>query len=152
MRGRGFCTQCKPRIIHPIGNGFTPADVATAAVRRVIEMTFPDNISRNGEVKGEERKIWFQRFGNFVSWEPHLEEKIKSNFHKHCGKRLTDILTAARNKNEKPTWMSENGLKFLIGRWGEGDFKKRSQQNKKNRASRKGGTLHTTGRIAHHEV
>jgi hypothetical protein len=26
-------------------------------------MTFPDNISRYGEVKGEERKIWFQRFG-----------------------------------------------------------------------------------------
>jgi hypothetical protein len=26
-------------------------------------MIFPDNISRYGEVKGEERKIWFQRFG-----------------------------------------------------------------------------------------
>ncbi|WJX24145.1 hypothetical protein P8452_13287 [Trifolium repens] len=77
MRGRGCDTQCKPPIskkviIHPIGNRFTPADVATVSIRRVIEMIFPDNISRYGEVKGEERKI---RFGMFVSWEPHYEEK-----------------------------------------------------------------------------
>ncbi|WJX25729.1 hypothetical protein P8452_14744 [Trifolium repens] len=37
MRGRGFCTQCKPRIIHPIGNGFTPADVATAVSKEKRE-------------------------------------------------------------------------------------------------------------------
>ncbi|WJX75311.1 hypothetical protein P8452_58855 [Trifolium repens] len=149
LLGRGFCS--KP-IIRPIGNGFTPANVAAAAVRRVIQTTFPDNISRYSELKEEERKSWFKKFANFVSWEQNFEEKIERNFHIACGKRLRDFLNRARNKNGKPTWMSQTGWKFLILRWAEDDFKKLSQQNRINRASKKGGSLHSSGNIAHHEI
>ncbi|WJX11465.1 hypothetical protein P8452_02078 [Trifolium repens] len=42
---------CGKVIIRPIGNGFTPADVAAAAIRRVIEKTFPNNIIVKSEMK-----------------------------------------------------------------------------------------------------
>ncbi|KAK2445751.1 hypothetical protein QL285_016645 [Trifolium repens] len=54
---------CGKVIIRPMGNGFTPADVAAAAIRRVIEKTFPDNITCYSEVKEGARKLWFERFG-----------------------------------------------------------------------------------------
>ncbi|KAK2397228.1 hypothetical protein QL285_058826 [Trifolium repens] len=139
-------------IIRPICNGFTPANVAAAAIRRVIEMSFPDNITCYSEVKEEPRKLWFERFGKIVSWEPHHEHVIKANFHRNCGKRLTDIFTKLRKKNKKPEWMNEEGWKYLTDRWEEDEFKTRSERNKINRASSKGGALHTTGRKAHHDI
>ncbi|WJX10768.1 hypothetical protein P8452_01451 [Trifolium repens] len=60
---------CGKVIIRPMGNGFTPADVAAAAIRRVIEKTFPDNITCYSEVKEGARKLWFERFGKIVSWD-----------------------------------------------------------------------------------
>ncbi|WJX15661.1 hypothetical protein P8452_05774 [Trifolium repens] len=64
---------CGKVIIRPMCNGFTPADVAAAAIRRVIEKTFPDNITCYSEVKDKARELWFKNFGKFVSWEPHHE-------------------------------------------------------------------------------
>ncbi|WJX73767.1 hypothetical protein P8452_57512 [Trifolium repens] len=83
---------CGKVIIRPICNGFTPADVAAAAIRRVIEKTFPDNITCYSEVKDKAREVWFER------------------------------------------------------------FRTRSERMKINRASSKGGALHTTGRKAHHDI
>ncbi|WJX52560.1 hypothetical protein P8452_38659 [Trifolium repens] len=88
---------CGKVIIRPMCNGFTPADVAAAAIRRVIEKTFPDNITCYSEVKDKARELWFKNFG-------------------------------------------------------EDEFKTRSERNKTNRASSKGGALHTTGRKAHHDI
>ncbi|PNX70723.1 hypothetical protein L195_g057679, partial [Trifolium pratense] len=48
--------------------------------------------------------------------------------------------------------MNKDGWTYLTDRWKEEDFKKRSERNKINRASSKGGALHTTGRKAHHEI
>ncbi|KAK2443675.1 hypothetical protein QL285_014760 [Trifolium repens] len=106
---------CGKVIIRPICNGFTPADVAAAAIRRVIEKTFPDNITCYSEVKDKAREVWFERF-------------------------------------RKPEWMNEVGWKYLTDRWKEDDFKTRSERMKINRASSKGGALHTTGRKAHHDI
>ncbi|WJX11466.1 hypothetical protein P8452_02079 [Trifolium repens] len=48
--------------------------------------------------------------------------------------------------------MNEEGWKYLTDRWKEDEFKTRSERNKTNRASSKGGALHTTGRKAHHDI
>ena len=48
--------------------------------------------------------------------------------------------------------MNEVGWKYLTDRWKEDEFKTRSERNKTNRASSKGGALHTTGRKAHHDI
>jgi hypothetical protein len=48
--------------------------------------------------------------------------------------------------------MNQIGWDYLIARWEAEDFKKLSERNKKNRASSKGGALHTTGRKAHHDI
>jgi hypothetical protein len=65
---------------------------------------------------------------------------------------LTDIFTKLRKKDKKPEWMNEEGWKYLTDRWKEDEFKTRSERNKINRASSKGGALHTTGRKAHHDI
>ncbi|WJX72913.1 hypothetical protein P8452_56748 [Trifolium repens] len=143
---------CGKVIIRPMGNGFTPAVVAAVAIRRVIEKTFPNNITCYSEVKDEARKVWFERFKKIVAWEPHHEHVIKANFHRNCGKRLTDIFTKLRKKDKKPDWMNGEGWKYLNDRWKEDDFKIRSERMKINRASSKGGALHTTGRKAHHDI
>ncbi|KAK2366642.1 hypothetical protein QL285_080003 [Trifolium repens] len=143
---------CGKVIIRPICNGFTPADVAAAAIRRVIEKTFPDNITCYSEVKDKAKEVWFETFRKIVTWEPHHEHAIKANFHRNCGKRLTDIFTKLRKKDKKPEWMNEVGWKYLTDRWKEDDFKTRSERMKINRASSKGGALHTMGRKAHHDI
>jgi hypothetical protein len=37
--------------------------VAAAAIRRVIEKTFPGNITCYSEVKDKARELWFKNFG-----------------------------------------------------------------------------------------
>jgi hypothetical protein len=66
---------------------------------------------------------------------------------------LTDILPKARKKDKKPAWINKDGWKYLPERWEEDEFKTpwRSERNKNNRASSKGGTVDTTGRKAHHD-
>ena len=73
-------------------------------------------------------------------------------FHQACGKRIVDIFGKIRKKGEKPSWMGEKDYAYLLERWQTEEFKKLSQQNKTNRASTRGGAVHTTGRRAHHDV
>ncbi|GAU48783.1 hypothetical protein TSUD_406260 [Trifolium subterraneum] len=140
-------------VIRPVGTGFAPSDVAAAAIRRVIEKKFPNNITCYSDIKTpEEKATWFKRFQKLVTWEPRHEEEIKKRFHQACAKRLTDILTKARTKMKKPKWMENEGWTYLTNSWQQEDFKLHSQRNKINRASSKGGALHTTGRKAHHDI
>ncbi|PNX77651.1 hypothetical protein L195_g033620, partial [Trifolium pratense] len=139
-------------IIRPAGTGFAPSKEAAAAIRHVIEKKFPNNITCYSDITPPEKKdTWFERFRKFVSWEPRHEEKIKKIFHQRCAKRLTDILTKARDKNKKPLWMESDGWKYVTDIWQKEDFKVKSERNKINRASSK-GALHTSGRRAHHEI
>ncbi|KAL5080521.1 hypothetical protein RYX36_008942 [Vicia faba] len=48
--------------------------------------------------------------------------------------------------------MGEKVYAYLLDGWQIEEFKKVSRQNKTNRASTKGGAVHTTGRRAHHDV
>ncbi|GAU50633.1 hypothetical protein TSUD_410270 [Trifolium subterraneum] len=130
---------------------FTPAKPAAKAIRRVIELAFPDNITCYGDIIEDDNKdIWFQRFG----FHGHLitRKKLKPYFNQRCGKRLSDILTKARKKKEKPDWIHKEGWTYLTNKWKEEEFKKRSERNTINRASSKGGALHTTCRKAHHDI
>ena len=73
-------------------------------------------------------------------------------FHKKCATRLRDILQKAREQACKPPWMGVDTWTFLLDKWQTKEFKDVSEQNKINRSSSRGGAVHTSGRIAHHDV
>ena len=67
-------------------------------------------------------------------------------------KRLSDIFRKARRSSKWPNWIEPTVWDALLAHWATGDFKALTTQNKVNRASTRGGVLHTTGRTPHHEV
>ena len=76
-------------------------------------------------------------------------------FHKKGQHRLKDMLQKVkrdRETNGKPTWIGEDSWRGLTTYWDSPEFQRLSAQNKANRASTKGGAVHTSGRIAHSEV
>ncbi|XP_058735947.1 uncharacterized protein LOC131608020 [Vicia villosa] len=48
--------------------------------------------------------------------------------------------------------MGVDTWEFLLAKWETKEFKDVSKQNKINRSSSRGGAVHTSGRIAHHDV
>jgi len=62
------------------------------------------------------------------------------------------MLTKARKKMKKPSWMSEITWIQLLNYLGSKDFKDISSHNKTNIASVRGGTLHSTGRKSHLDI
>ncbi|KAL5078242.1 hypothetical protein RYX36_017226 [Vicia faba] len=77
---------------------------------------------------------------------------MEDEFHKQCGIRIKDIFYKMRNAMKKPDWMDEDVRKYLQEGWKLEEFKEVSKQNKKNRASTKGGAVYTSGRKTHHDV
>ncbi|XP_014511521.1 uncharacterized protein LOC106770212 [Vigna radiata var. radiata] len=57
----------------------------------------------------------------------------------------------ARNAGERPYWMSENIWNALLAHWNSVEFRNKCATAKRNRASEKGGALHTGGSITVHE-
>jgi hypothetical protein len=62
------------------------------------------------------------------------------------------MLTKARKKRTRPAWITGVAWTGLEDEWKKEKFLKISKQNKANRASKKGGALHTSGRKAHVDV
>lgn len=51
-----------------------------------------------------------------------------------------------------PKWCGNDTWNKLLDYWGTSVFKDLQDQAKKNRASEKGGVLHTSGRVSHSEI
>ena len=62
------------------------------------------------------------------------------------------MLSKARKANSKPYWIGEGAWDGLQAYWNGVGFKQISSQNKVNRASARGGAVHTTGRKSHLDV
>lgn len=58
------------------------------------------------------------------------------------------MLWDVRKKDKRPKWMFEEVYVPLKEYWDSPAFKALSQQGKKNRASEKGGCLHTGGSVS----
>ena len=84
-------------------------------------------------------------------WHPDNETQIRRNFEYRGATRLMDILGYARKYNKKPKWLPPSIWNDMLKHWSDNDnFKKLSQQNKKNRLSDVEGfghSLHTCGSI-----
>jgi len=57
----------------------------------------------------------------------------------------------ARKTGKKTHWMFDRVWNSLLAKWNQPEFRSKSARNQKNRASEKGGCLHTGGSITIHE-
>lgn len=84
-----------------------------------------------------------------VTWHKSQEAAVEDLFHRRCADRLRDMLRRVREGRGQPTWMGDQVYNHLIKHiWNDPNFKAKCERNKKNRASEKGGSLHTQGSIS----
>ncbi|XP_020238873.1 uncharacterized protein LOC109817932 [Cajanus cajan] len=131
--------------------GFYPSRVASKAITLTIKQQFIEPWMTWGVMTEEQKDIFCQRFKKKVSWKPEHEEKIKKIFHTKTSHRLSEMFKKARQINKKPDWMFYTLWQSLIAQWMAPEFKTKSIQAQKNRASEQGGSLQTGGSITHHE-
>ncbi|XP_047164945.1 SH3 domain-containing protein C23A1.17-like [Vigna umbellata] len=86
-----------------------------------------------------------------VQWKPEHESKIHRNFHMKASHRLSEMFRDARNVGQRPYWMGEQIWNSLLAHWNTVEFRNKCAKAQRNRASEKGGTLHTGGSITIHE-
>ncbi|KAL5054877.1 hypothetical protein RYX36_035559 [Vicia faba] len=139
-------------LIRPCGLGWAPSAAPAAAIKQVIQSHFPGPFHCWRETPEDVREYWWKLFGDKVAWDPHDHRNIKKTFQSRGAKRLSDMLSKVRKKGTRPHWICEEAWKGLIVHWEGEAFLKISTQNKTNRASGKGGAVHTTGRKAHVDV
>ncbi|KOM43177.1 hypothetical protein LR48_Vigan05g078100 [Vigna angularis] len=86
-----------------------------------------------------------------VQWKPEHETQIQRNFHMKASHRLSEMFRDARNAEERPYWLGEQIWNSLLAHWNSVEFPNKCAKAQRNKASEKGGTLHTGGSITIHE-
>ena len=54
----------------------------------------------------------------------------------------------ARNENKRPYWIADRVWNDLLSHWNAHGYRSTCEQDKKNRASEKGGCMYTGGSIS----
>lgn len=137
--------------IFPDGKGWNPCRVASRALTSVIQSQFRSAWSRWGEIPPKKVERMFIKLGKKVAWRPEDKFELKIIFKSKGLKRLSEMLMEARKKNERPSWIGPRSWKGLEKKWQSIDYKVKYARNKKNRASAKGGFVHTCGSISTNE-
>ncbi|XP_052733336.1 uncharacterized protein LOC128196458 [Vigna angularis] len=86
-----------------------------------------------------------------VQWKPEHESQIHRNFHMKASHRLSEMFRDARNAGQRPNWLGEHIWNSLLAHWNTVEFRNKCAKAQRNRASERGGTLHTGGSITIHE-
>ncbi|KOM34921.1 hypothetical protein LR48_Vigan02g107100 [Vigna angularis] len=86
-----------------------------------------------------------------VQWKPEHETQIHRNFHMKASHRLSEMFRDARNAGQSPNWLGEHIWNSLLAHWNTVEFRNKCAKAQRNRASERGGTLHTGGSITIHE-
>ncbi|XP_058762805.1 uncharacterized protein LOC131636165 [Vicia villosa] len=139
-------------IIKPYGTGLAPAKEVADAIKYAIRKQFFKPIHHWTELDRDTKADWFKWFGDKVSWDPCDHAIVYSRFEKKGRKRLNDMMGKAREKGIQPPWIGDEAWVGLQNHWKEPEFLAVSSQNKINRASARGGAVHTSGRKAHLDV
>ena len=83
-----------------------------------------------------------------MTWRPEDENKVKKVFHSKAFHRLSEMFMEARRDNKKPNSIGERVWSDLLAHWNEPSYRSKRAQAQKNRASEKGGCMHTGGSIS----
>ncbi|KOM43122.1 hypothetical protein LR48_Vigan05g072600 [Vigna angularis] len=137
--------------IEPYGKGFIPSRVASQAITRSIKQQFLIPWPTWGAIPDDDRKPFWQRFQMKVQWKPEHESQIQRNFHMKASHRLSKMFRDARNAGQRPNWLGEKIWNSLLAHWNIVEFCNKCAKAQRNRASERGGTLHTGGSITIHE-
>ncbi|KAG5022827.1 hypothetical protein JHK82_018727 [Glycine max] len=84
-------------------------------------------------------------------WKPKHKDMIRRNFHTKASYRLCDMFVDARKTHKKPRWLGDGVSNRVLAHCNTKTFHAKSAQDAINRASEKGGTLHTDGSISMHD-
>ncbi|XP_052727667.1 uncharacterized protein LOC128194992 [Vigna angularis] len=137
--------------IEPYGKGFIPSRVASQAITRSIKQQFLTPWPTWGAIPHDDRKPFWQRFQMKVQWKPEHETQIHRNFHMKASHRLSEMFRDARIAGQRPNWLGEHIWNSLLAHWNTVEFRNKCAKAQRNRASERGGTLHTGGSITIHE-
>ncbi|PNX63215.1 hypothetical protein L195_g053392, partial [Trifolium pratense] len=70
-------------------------------------------------------------------------------FDQKCSKRLSTLLSKARDSGKKPDWIGENAWPGLQEKWGTAGYKKKCEQAATNKVSNsRGGCIHRGGQTS----
>ncbi|KOM47728.1 hypothetical protein LR48_Vigan07g143200 [Vigna angularis] len=86
-----------------------------------------------------------------VQWKPEHETQIHRNFHMKASHRLSEMFRNALNAGQRPYWLGEQIWNSLLAHWNTVEFRNKCAKAPRNRASERGGTLHTGASITIHE-
>ncbi|XP_024627930.1 uncharacterized protein [Medicago truncatula] len=142
-------------ILRPSGNSFLPCKPAAEAIRDIIHNCYHHFWKKYGDVDDDEKDRWFKLFECKCSWDAIYQDIMRRNFHIRVSARFSDLLRRARFRFEetgkRPHWIGSPIFADLVKYWASDEFKKVSQKAKTNRASEKGGCIHTGGCLSNGE-
>ncbi|MED6142746.1 hypothetical protein PIB30_000308 [Stylosanthes scabra] len=128
--------------------GFNPDNnVCTQAISDVIELMLNEPCLNYSEVPADVQKRWCINLQEGFTWPQEEDKQIKKSFNYRAGKRYQQIKRDLRSGElQRLKWLSETLRGRLMHRFAtDPGFLKRSGVCKVNRASPKGGCLHTRG-------
>ncbi|GAU28969.1 hypothetical protein TSUD_153850 [Trifolium subterraneum] len=122
------------------GQRLQPQNPATEAINHAIKSKFQTPYANWTEVK-DDKAGWNQFWNGFrskVTWHKAHTDAIRDIFNKKAFKRLSRLLSTAREKIEKdpanpPTWLAGNSFPALKVKWNTLEYKEKCQKNKRNR-------------------
>ncbi|MED6132826.1 hypothetical protein PIB30_022610 [Stylosanthes scabra] len=128
--------------------GFSPdCKMCTQAISDTIELMLNEPWINYSEIPEDVQRWWFDKWAEGFTWPEEEKKEIQKAFDYRAGRRYQQIMRDLREGElQRLKWMSERFRKMLLDRFAnDPGFKKRQASSKKNRASSKGGCLHTGG-------
>ncbi|KAK7259003.1 hypothetical protein RIF29_24597 [Crotalaria pallida] len=144
----GLLLDLPPGWIMPTCKGFFPSKLASKNITKTLVDMFRHPVTSYFKISEDERdRVFFERFRTLVQWDPVHEDAVKKLFHSRASSRLSSIFNIARKKNKRPPFITPELWQTLIGLFNHPDQIDKQQKAKQNRASFKGGSVHTDGSI-----
>ncbi|KAK7244595.1 hypothetical protein RIF29_39419 [Crotalaria pallida] len=126
--------------------GFWPGKRAADAITLTLKQGWHYKEPGYGKLKKEQKDELFERFRENASWQPFLEPEIRKLFNSSMSSRIRNTFAEARKKNVCPNWLQVDIWECLCAHWQTDEYKRIQEVGKANRASEKGGSLHTGGK------
>ncbi|CAJ2637859.1 unnamed protein product [Trifolium pratense] len=138
-------------VIMPYLDDFQPQKAASTSISAAIEKNFHQPWLSWKEIKKD--KIAWESFWNTFrvkcTWMTQLDQTMIKIFDRKCSKRLSTLLSKARDSGKIPDWIGENAWPGLQEKWGTADYKKKCEQAVANKASNsRGGSIHRGGQTS----
>ncbi|WVZ13285.1 hypothetical protein V8G54_017815 [Vigna mungo] len=137
--------------IEPCGKRFLPSRVASQAITRTIKQQFLQPWASWGVIPDNNKKLFWERFKQKVQWAAEHEAQIQKNFNMKASHRLSEMFRDAQIAGQRPHWVGEHIWNSLLAHWNTPQYHIKCATAQKNKASEKGGALHTGGSITTHE-